>query len=381
MPKKHTIFILGICIITLGMLSYVFITSNPAIPAQAADTVLRPLLGEKETVSLESVYFSLSDQADKIKYAYQKPSSDFFYTSILGASSSADTTATESSMDVTSIPIHTSFSPLPQEGEWQAIANTLFPHTTVLARTFVRPDPTRSYAIVSLVKMDMKNLKLGLQAGTYYPGGPYHAFGPGYIPHDIQQANLLVAAFNGGFMAKDGQYGMIVGDKTYVPLRKGIATLLILANGDVKFIDYQGEKLPQTVIAARQNGAFLIHDGNISPYIESTPDTWGRTTTNSIYTWRSGIGITKNGNLIYAVGNSLIPTTLATALKDAGAVEAMQLDINPYWVRYILYNSLGNGAYTYFPLLNDMHNGGYAYLHSYNKDFFYVYKKSTSNNL
>ena len=378
MAEKHKIFIIALCIVTFGMLTYVIISSKSAIPAQAADNVLRPLLGEKETVSLESVYFSLNDQADKIKYAYQKPSSDFFNTSVLGTSISADTTASTSSMDLGTLPVHNDFSPLPQENVWQPIENTLFPHTTVLARTFVRPDPTRSYAIVSLVKMNMKNLSLGLQAGTYYPGGPYHAFGPGYIPRTIQQSNLLVAAFNGGFMAKDGQYGMVVGNKTYVPLRKGIATLLIFANGEVKLIHYQGEQLPQKVLAARQNGAFLIHDGSISPYIESTPDTWGRTTTNSIYTWRSGIGITKNGNLIYAVGNSLIPNTLATALKDAGAVEAMQLDINPYWVRYILYDSLGNGAYKYFPLLNDMQNGGYAYLHSYNKDFFYVYKKSNS---
>jgi Phosphodiester glycosidase len=372
---RQKLFLLAVGIVFLGMLFYLFIGTNPAIPAQAADDVLRPILGEKETIDLESVYFSLSDQANKVEYTYKKPNADIFTSSLLTNSFQVKAASTESSMNLTNIPIQNTFSPLPQEGVWQPIENAQFPHEAVLARTFIRPDSTRSYALVSLVKMNMKDLRLGLVAGTYYPGGPYGKFGKGYIPVDIQKANELVAAFNGGFMAKDGQYGMIVGDTTYVPLRQNLATLLIYANGDIKLIDYQGQPLPPTVIAVRQNGAFLIHDGIISPYIEKSTDTWGRTTTDSMYTWRSGIGITKNGNLIYAVGNSLSPTTLAKALKAAGAVEAMQLDINPYWVRYIIYYSMGNGNYQYYPLLKVMQNGGYDYLHGYNKDFFYLYKK------
>jgi len=373
--KKQKIVILAAGIIFFGMLVYLFITTSPAIPAQAADNVLRPILGEKETVDLESFYFSLNDQANKIEYNYKKPNADIFTSSLLDTHPQVKSASSESQMNLTNIPIRNNFSPLPEEGIWQPITDSRFANSTVLAKTFVRPDPARPYALVSLVKMNMSKLNIGVQAGTYYPGGPNGMPGPGFVPKSIQESNSLVAVFNGGFMAKDGHYGMIVGDKTYVPLRENLATLLIYTNGSAKFIDYQGQPLTNDVAAIRQNGAFLIRNGIISPYIETTSDTWGRTTTNSMYTWRSGIGITKNGNLIYAVGNSLIPSTLAKALKNAGAVDAMQLDINPFWVRYILYNSLGNGNYSYYPLLKDMQNGGYAYLHSYNKDFFYIYKK------
>ena len=367
-------YILG-GIAIFGILLYLFITTNPGLPAQAADNILRPLLGNQETIFIESTYFSLNDQINKVAYSYKKPNANIFTSSLLDTHGQVMAASTSSTMDLAAIPLSNNFPPLPQEGIWQPIDNTLFPNTAVLARTFVRTDPIRSYALVSLVKMNMKKLNIGIQAGTYYPGGPSGKFGPGYIPKDIQQSNMLVAAFNGGFMEKDGHYGMIVGNKTYVPLRKDIATLLIYKDGTAKFIDYQGEQLPKDVIAVRQNGAFLVHNGEITPFVESGTDTWGRTTTNSMYTWRSGIGITKNGNLIYAVGNALVPATLAKALKDAGAVNAMQLDINPYWVRYILFTSLGKGNYSYTPLLNDMQNGGYAYLHRYNKDFFYLYKK------
>ena len=362
------------------LLLYVFITTNPALPAQAADSTLRPLIGNQGTLDLESLYFFLNDQINKVEYSYQKPNANVFSSSLLTNPEQVAGASVSSTMNLANIKLSKYFSPLPMEGVWQPIANALFPHETILAKTFIQTDPARSYAIVSLIKMNMKKLNIGVRAGTYYPGGPSGKFGKGRIPRTIQQANSLVAAFNGGFMAKDGHYGMIVGNTSYVPLRKNLASLLIYKNGTAKFINYQGQPLPANVAAVRQNGAFLIHHGKITPFVETGTDTWGRTTTNSMYTWRSGIGITKNGNLIYAVGNSLIPSTLAAALKDAGAIDAIQLDINPYWVRYVLYTSLGKGRYTYVPLLRDMQNGGYAYLHGYNKDFFYIYKKPAQHN-
>ncbi len=199
--------------------------------------------------------------------------------------------------------------------------------------------------------------------------------GTGFVPRRVQDANSLEAVFNGGFQEKDGHYGMVVGGTTYVPLRLGLATMLLYKDGTFKLINYQGDALGSDVVAVRQNGPLLLQNGAITPFVEEGKDTWGRTTTNSMYTWRSGIGVTKNGNLLYAVGGSLVPETLAQALKDAGAVDAMQLDINPFWVRFILYASQGSGQYTYAPLLQNMTNGGKAYLAGYEKDFFYVYKK------
>ncbi len=371
--KKIYIFA-GVCLIT-SIFSYVYMQFNPAAAAQAADNILRPLLGSKKTLALEGTYFTFNDQINKLVYTYKKPNSDIF-TSPLSTDMLPIKTASSEAMDLSSITLTNTFPPLPGEGVWQQIPSTLFQNMTVLAKTFVRPDPTRDYAIVSLVKMDMHKLGIGVQAGTYYPGGTHGIFGLGIVPKTIQQSNNLVAVFNGGFMEKDGEYGMVVGNKVYVPLRKDLATLLMYTNGTAQFIDYQGQVLGNDVIAARQNGAFLVRDGIVTPFVETSQDTWGRTTTNSMYTWRSGIGLTKDGNIIYAVGNSLLPQTLALALQKAGAVDAMQLDINPYWVRFILYNSLGNGLYSYYPLLKEMHNGGYAYLHGYNKDFFYIYKKS-----
>ena len=48
---------------------------------------------------------------------------------------------------------------------------------------------------------------------------------------------------------------------------------------------------------------------------------------------RSAAGEDAQGDIIFAGGMALLPSDLSAALLDAGAVNAMQLDINPEWVQ------------------------------------------------
>jgi hypothetical protein len=50
---------------------------------------------------------------------------------------------------------------------------------------------------------------------------------------------------------------------------------------------------------------------------------------------RSALGQDASGNILYAAGMSLVPSDLAAGLVDAGAVDAMELDINPEWVQAV----------------------------------------------
>jgi hypothetical protein len=119
----------------------------------------------------------------------------------------------------------------------------------------------------------------------------------------------------------------------------------------------------------------LVENGEVFALNEINKKLWGRTFNADIYTWRSGIGLTKGGNLIYAVGNNLSPETLATALKMAGAENAIQLDINPFWVRFNIFEPDGKGGYKTSTLTKDLKNGSNGYLNGYTKDFFYLYAK------
>ena len=60
---------------------------------------------------------------------------------------------------------------------------------------------------------------------------------------------------------------------------------------------------------------------------------WGETLGGHVFVWRSGVGIDARGNLVYAAGELDI-VSLADVLRAAGAVRAMELDINSYWVSF-----------------------------------------------
>ena len=209
-------------------------------------------------------------------------------------------------------------TPLKDEGFWFDKKLNIFPNQEILAYTYVRPDVSRPYANVTLIQADMRYLNVMAVAGQKQPGGPIGNPGPGIIPSDIVQGGRLVAAFDGGFQYRDGKYGMIVGDKTYLPLKPNLGTFVGYTDGTFNIINYTGQDLGKKVAFVRQNSPILIQNSNLSVADPANKTLWGRTLTSDIYTWRSGVGITNNGNLIYAVGNNLTPTTLAIALKMGG---------------------------------------------------------------
>lgn len=359
-----TLFIL----IALGF--YFFVNTYQTFSANFADNVLRPILGNKITINIEALFFGVEDHVNKVRYSIVKSNPSDFTQNFKPANESLYYSP---GFSLKKISYFSYFPYFPGEGEWNQMYNST--SGALMAKTFVRPDPERSYAVTYLVKLNMNNLSLSAVAGKVEPGG-YQNPGPGKIPLDVQKSGTLVAAFNGGFQQKDGHYGMIVNGKTYLPLQKNLATLIISNDGKPQIINYTGQDLGKNVTIVRQNGPLLLENSkDVTSSNEWNMQTWGLTTTNSMYTWRSGIGVTQDGNLIYAAGPSLVPQTLALALKAAGAVNAMQLDINPVWVRFIIFNLNKTGSYNHYSLTKDMIDGGSQYLTGYQKDFFYLTTK------
>lgn len=352
----------------VALAGIIFIKLNTAAAAEITDKFLRPIFGDRQIVFLEKLFFNFSDKAEKIVYDFKKPLAPQFLRSKNGFS-------LHTSLDLSPVPPNPAFTALPGEGQWHSVSLGLFPSRDVMAYTFVRPDSSRSFAIVSLVKMDTTSLALGSVAGTVEPGGKVGKYGTGRVPKSIVQDGSLVAAFDGGFQYRDGAYGMVVGDKTYLPLKNDLGTIVGYKDGSIKIFNYTGQYLGGATAFVRQNGPLLIENGAITVTNPDSRQTWGRVVGADTFTWRSGIGITKKGELIFAAGNNLSPLTLAQALIAAGATNALQLDINPHWVRFNIFNSTGSGQYDSAPLNKEMTDGAKEYLNGYQKDFFYVYKK------
>ena len=132
-------------------------------------------------------------------------------------------------------------------------------------------------------------------------------------------------------------------------------------------------------LAAPSNGARLIatYRGQVSASANSDVMTnWGATLGGGYYAWRSGIGITKDGRVVYVYGSALNAHDLGLLLQRAGAVEGMQMDINPAWMKFDYYQAKGNSADPIpVPLLPTQQASPYSYYTPSTRDFTAVYAR------
>jgi hypothetical protein len=346
---------------------------NGQFGAQFAD-FMRAVFGPQITAQVESWFLGVSDTAHRVQYQVSGQQANVPWT----IPHSDKINSTDNSLTVMPLaPIKPFITPaLSGEGTWSsdglpAPTSNLPP---LVARTFIRPDPNRPYGIATLLQFDTRFLALHMVAGTAQPGGPRGVYGPGRIAASDLTNKLLFAAFNGGFKYADGQYGMYVNGTTFVPPQNGAATIAVTKEGQIILGAWGKDPLLNSgnadLASWRQNAALLIDNGVINS-LTNDGAAWGGTILNRAYTWRSGIGVTASGSLIYAAGNALSALTLGETLKAAGAVMAMQTDINPNWVRAFLYERNASGSLQIIKLNPAMQGSGTEYLYGTDRDFFY----------
>jgi hypothetical protein len=352
--------------IVMLIVGILFTQGNGMLGASAAD-LLRAVVGPTITAQVESWFLGASDTVHQAQYKLsgQQVTAPWPVETSQMATPPASTPQALAPMALSRVvPIVT--PPLAGEGVWVPTEYTSPPfHLPRVAKTFLRPDPVRPYAIVTLLQFDIRFIALHLVAGTAEPGGPRGVAGSGRIPVADQQSNALLAAFNGGFKYADGQYGMQVNGTVYVPPQPRAATIAVTKEGHILLgawgADPQLRSGNTDLVAWRQNASLLIDHGVINS-LANDGAAWGGTILNNTYTWRSALGMTASGTLLYAAGNSLSALTLGQALHAAGAVMAMQTDINPFWVRAFLYNRDTHGMLQITKLNPGMQGSGSEYL-------------------
>ena len=183
--------------------------------------------------------------------------------------------------------------------------------------------------------------------------------------------------FNSAFKVKDSLGGYYQNGVMVKPLVTGKASLVIYSDGHLDIGSWGSEEtMNQNVTSVRQNLSLLIDNGVEAPDLnKSVLAKWGWTVKNAHFVWRSGIGVDASGNVIYVAGNSLSVQSLADLLKSAGAVRAMELDINAEWISYMWYkNSHTSSTLVPFKLVT-FDRPANRYLSPSSRDFFAVYLK------
>jgi hypothetical protein len=260
-------------------------------------------------------------------------------------------------------------TPLAGEGVWRGTGPTVSGRPPVLVTTF-RTEIAYPRIVAYVAWFDHTRTALAWYPGRYEPpNAPVR--GPMSIP--AGERWRLYATFNGGFIYADGNNGSSIGGRKYEPLKDGLATMIAYRDGRVDVRTWHGGSVAGPQIAfARQSLPLIVDHGRLNPALNDSSQ-WGFTLGNAVRVWRTGAGIDRHGNLIYAAADYQTVSTLAEILKRAGAVRAMQLDINPEWPTLITYSH--HGSLDPVRVVPNYQQPPTRYLVPDDRDFFAVYRR------
>lgn len=216
------------------------------------------------------------------------------------------------------------------EGVWKPVR--MVDGVTVAWTTGVRPSRKFGSIQASFLLVDQAHTRARLHQGTEVPGGKWE-HGKAVLPQD---APRLVAAFNGGFLRKHSMGGYYTEGREAWPLRQGAASMAIDAEGRVH-IGAWGDQLAvaghggQPWVSVRQNLTMLVQDGEVFP--RRLVRQWGASGKGELWILRSAVCERSDGKLLYAIVGKTDAAVLARTMKNAGCLNAMQLDVNASYPR------------------------------------------------
>jgi hypothetical protein len=188
-----------------------------------------------------------------------------------------------------------------------------------------------------LMRFDQDLLQLHLHAGSSDGGARGWRYGDRVSGREVHS---LVAAFNGGFKLAYRDVGFSAGHHVAAALKRGLASIVTYSDGGTDIGTWRAgvPSAGRPVYSVLQNQHLLVDRGRATARAANCGQAcWGETLGSVPRPARSGLGVTASGQLVWAAAEHLSPSELAGALVAGGAVRAMELDINPYWVAGYLY--------------------------------------------
>jgi len=361
---KISLIIISFCVFIAG-LTYAAINIWPSLGATTVD-LLRGIFGDQIVSIVEDTILKTQDNAHQFAYQVTGSSPEINW------GDGGEQPVTESQTGWLP-PIATAIGNKKNEAQWQPFISVK--DQIVAYRALIAPDPQRPYAFAAVIAFDLDETRLHFLLGTEEPKSDVQLPRTGLIPSEDRKAGRLLAAFNGGFKAEHGHFGVMVNGITVIPSQENLGTVGLYSDGKVR-MGLLGKEVPQTpdLLVWRQNGPLIIQNGTINPLTKSNdPKDWGYVVSSDTATYRSALAISKDGRTLYfLVGPDLTLPALARALVAVQAYQAIQLDINNFWAHFESFKTIGPDLKA-VPLLDFMKNvDDQRFLGSYLRDYFYV---------
>lgn len=275
----------------------------------------------------------------------------------------------------------------PGDGQWVVLPVVLpdatAPEPARMYKTLLHPDPSRSWAELFVVALDLRRVRLFLVPGTREPQATLQqAQGlprTGLVPEEHQTS--VLAAFNGGFKTEHGHYGMATGGVTWIPPRDEACTLSYFKDHTLRIGTWPAASGDKPVPLGdalwwRQTPRCMVEDGSMNPLLtDGYVHRWGSTVEGDTVIRRSAIGLDAAGNTLFVgISNHTTAQALARGMSHAGARVVAQLDINFSFPKFVTFKPSRISRLRWaVPLAEGFEASEHEYLRkASSRDFFYV---------
>jgi len=235
------------------------------------------------------------------------------------------------------------------DGRWVAVPIDGDEGTPMLYKSLLHPDTARPWAELFVVAIDASRVRLHLMAGVVdpeaeTPAGKHYAR-PALIP--VEEQARLVAAFNGGWKAEHGHFGMKVDGVTLLSPRDASCTVTAYDDDTIRIATWTtlAPSEPRMVFY-RQTPPCLYSRGvrHRGLSVEETVS-WGAAVGGSAVIRRSAIGLDEQGETLYVgVSNSTTAPAIADGMHHAGAYDIAELDVNWSYPKFLVFRRNDAGA-------------------------------------
>jgi hypothetical protein len=262
--------------------------------------------------------------------------------------------------------------PLAGEGVWRVL-DTVNGQPAIYG-TYLRPSSVYSSYVAGIVSMNQHLVRFELRPGAEDPGpGKWHA--SSYIVPGTRAG--LLATFNSGFKISSSGGGFFLNGVSRGMLTPGVASVVYYRDGHIAIGNWDGAlRMTPDVAGVRQNLHLIVSNGYVPTSVDNNVQTsWGATLGGGYYVWRSGIGLTVDGRVIFVYGPALNVRELAELMRHAGVVTGMELDINPAWMSFMYYLNSQSANPKPVALLPTQAQAPNRYYYPSSRDFTAVYAK------
>ena len=269
-------------------------------------------------------------------------------------------------------PLVSPVSPMPGEGDWVPTKIMVNGKPAIyIAR--IRPDAKHTSIYATIAWFDTNLLGFSQVPGTKLPEGNFD-HGSGRVPFSLRK--FYVAGFADGYKMNQSQGGYVKDGIVVSNLVPNKATLLTYADGSIDIVKWGRDTYRPGFTVARQNLDLMVDHGRSKVFSNSAAawgSAWHGTGSGGNYVWRSGVGKTASGAIVYVQSAALSAETLASLLVRAGAIEGMALDMNSGFANGNLFGAYGSQGKHINP---DNPNAPNDFYKTSERDFVAVFAKS-----